>query len=71
MKESIWTKAATDKLTIADLQQEFPQYVVVGFSINDGMLSACFQNEDPMYSNWWRELGRIQVTQAAFIAAFL
>lgn len=60
MKESIWTKAATGELTIQDLQAVFPQYVVVGFSISDdGMLSVCFQHEDPMFSDWWRELGYI------------
>ena len=60
MKESIWTKAANDTLTIADLQCEFPQYVVMGFSISDdGLLSVCFQHEDPTFSDWWRELGRI------------
>ena len=60
MKESIWTKAANDTLTIADLQCEFPQYVVVGHSIDNGMLSVCFQHENPMFSDWWMELGYIE-----------
>ena len=60
MKESIWTKATNGTLTNKDLQEAFPQYGVVGFSISDdGMLSVCFQNTDPMFSDWWRELGYI------------